>query len=253
MAGSRCQVSVLVMQGETGCRLADDSDDDGEWEDYRSLKPELFSGDGPIRIITLTDFPSRSSEDNLFWVDARGAWRDRACTRPLFAPAVAKKPARDAMADRVGRQRVESVEAVLREAVDEILGLKALHHEGFSWARKPDVVFRWANRRSHGGIHGITFGPARLAILPEEGGTFMEYAAFAGDPMIGHFRGTRKDCLRVLAAHEMAHWLQYNPAVTRPPGKYKEPHGSGFRKIYWILRDAMGLKANTAPPRKKAP
>lgn len=250
LAGTRCDVEVLAYDTPAGWSLREPPGGEGEFVDYRQVVAGDLPDEGAWMVVARVNFPSRPSEEREFWVNGDGAWRDRSCLRPLFTPAVARKPARDAMADRVGRQRVEAVEAALREAVDEILGLKALRREGFSWTKKPEVAFRWANRLSRGGVNGVIFGPARLALLPEESGTFREYAAFAGDPMIGSFRGTRKDCLRVLAAHEMAHWLQYDREVTRPPGRYKEPHGSGFRKIYWILRDAMGLKANMQPSMK---
>lgn len=247
MAGSRCAVEILVFDGPGGLVIgdgADDAGDDGQFIEYRHLPPAALHGPAPWFVLARVDYPSRPSEEREFWVNEHGAWLNRSCTSPLFLPARKKLSARAQMANEVGLSRVEEAESILTNAVREILSIKALRQEGFRWNGKPKIAFRWSNRLSRGGLHGVAFGPARLARSLDEGVVFREYAAFASDPMIGSFRGTRKDCLRVLAAHEMAHWLQYDRNVIRPPGNYKAPHGSGFRKIYWILRDAMGLKAN---------
>ena len=70
----------------------------------------------------------------------------------------------------------------------------------------------------------------------QEGAFFREYASFCDDPVIGSYVGLRKNVLRILAAHELAHWLQYSADVVRPEGRYQKPHGEGFRSTYRILR-----------------
>jgi hypothetical protein len=98
----------------------------------------------------------------------------------------------------------------------------------------------------------MNFALLAHAMKPETNALFKEYKAFADHPMIGNFCGSRDDGLRVLAAHEFAHWLQRSPRIKRPPGDYRKPHGAGFQKTYWLLRHHLGLRSQS-PAMEVAP
>lgn len=141
--------------------------------------------------------------------------------------------------DTLGLERVESSEAIIAETIDYLLKSPELRRNGLILEKRsvrPLVGFRWVHGLSRGGRAGVRFAMLGHASKPDAGAKFVEYARLASDPVMGSYEGTREGCLRILAAHELAHWLQHSSQVTRPRGSYRQPHGTGFQLIYWVLR-----------------
>ncbi len=158
-----------------------------------------------------------------------------------LAFSLSDKPLREDAIAKLGEGRVIEAEKVILDAVGLLLTAPVLKKNGFSWRRgvAPEIEFRWKAGTSRGGKRGLSFAMLRHAMKPEQGAVYKEYSRLNAFPGIGDFTGSRVDCLRVLAAHELAHWLQYEPKVRRPDWDFKPPHGEGFRRLYRILREAL--------------
>lgn len=94
-------------------------------------------------------------------------------------------------------------------------------------------------RQSYGGKKGISLALrhwVRDGVI-----AFPEYASFRGDPEIGRTVGDWQHVVRVLVAHEMAHWVQRSSAIVKPAGlDYLSSHGAGgFKEIYRFLRNKV--------------
>lgn len=142
-------------------------------------------------------------------------------------PAPRIKPLRNEEAETLVHATVKSLLASLRRS-------KEYHWNG----EQPPLVrisFSPARRLSRGGRDGLWFN---LAQWMREGElNFPEYAALSRDPRIGSIRGPWQTIVKVIVAHELAHWVQYSSDVTKPPGRdYARPHGIGFQEIYGFLR-----------------
>lgn len=136
-------------------------------------------------------------------------------------------------AERIVQETVERALDVLRQAPGYQL----------RFGSRPKVVIRWAtvDRVSHGRAGGISLAIARW-LKPGEV-RFKEYDSFKHDQEIGSFHGSWQDVVRVITAHEMAHWAQYSPDLVKSGPKliYRKPHGAGWMGIYRLLRVRLQL------------
>ena len=243
---SQVRVSIFDVDGHPSVNFLENGAKEAELdsEDYRLVHPDwLRPIEGRIELDVRVEHPSGDRYHSVF-LDHRGAWTDRECTKPVLKATPNRKSLRECAIDDLGLARIERAEQIVAETIDSLLASPELRKNGFKTRVKPVIVMRWTSGKSHGGQKGIRFALARHASKSDNGAIFKEYAAFADLPMIGSYQGSWEDCLRVLVAHETAHWLQYHPKVTRPAGQYRKPHGTGFQKTYWILRHILGLKAN---------
>lgn len=209
-------------------------------EDYRLVHPDWLLPVDNKACICLADLKGDARATQVF-LNGKGAWEDEGCTMPFFKRSAGKGSLRDAAIAKLGRGRVAESEKVIQDTVSQLLAAPALKKAGFSWRRGvvPEITFRWKAGTSRGGRRGLSFAMMRHAMKPEHGAIFKEYARLNDYPGIGDFTGSRTQCLRVLAAHELAHWLQYEPKVKRPEWDFRVTHGEGFRRTYRILREAL--------------
>lgn len=211
----------------------------GETEDYREVHPDwLRPVDGMLDLYIKVEHDRSDKYLNVFLHES-GAWLDKARTKPLFRTSVKKPPLRDQAIAKFGEARVVETEQVIESTVARLLAAPVLRKMDISTHARPKITFRWTTGKSHGGIRGLSFALWHHAAKPDTGARFAEYASFAHDLDIGSFIGTRQQCLSILAAHELAHWLQYAPNVKRPPLHWKPPHGEGFRVVYRTLRKVL--------------
>lgn len=212
-------------------------------EDYRLVHPDWLMTVDNKACICLTDQSedARTTPEMKVFLNGHGAWEDEGCTIPFFRRSAGKGTLRDAAIAKLGEGRVAESEGVIRDTVSQLLAMPALKKAGFSWHRGvvPEITFRWKAGTSRGGRRGLSFAMMRHAMKPVHGAIFKEYARLNDYPCIGDFTGSRTQCLRVLAAHELAHWLQYEPKVKRPEWDFRAMHGEGFRRTYRILREAL--------------
>lgn len=256
LARPRGEVLVDVFQtnGVPSVNLLDSTEnDDSYMEGYRLVNPDwLYPVDGVVLMSVKVEHGAHDRYERIY-LDERGAWRDEARTKPRFAATAPRVSLRAAAIARLGEARVIEAETLIAETIHALLSSGVLAANGFKVNRsRPAIRFRWSAGKSFGGRTGVRFALYAHAAKPEKDAFFREYAAFADQPMIGSFRGSRNDCLRVLAAHELAHWIQFSPKVKRPPGEYKKAHGTGFQKIYWILRSALGLRSSSTEDKAAA-
>jgi len=135
--------------------------------------------------------------------------------------------ARQKEADLLVRSTVKKLLTSLRRSKD--------YHWNGKNAPAIKVSFSPKRRLSRGGINGLSFALSRW--VRDGQLRFPEYAAFRSDPDIGETTGDWMHVVKVLAAHELAHWVQYSRDVVKPAGvDYRKPHGVGFREIYRFLR-----------------
>lgn len=146
---------------------------------------------------------------------------------------------RDRAIASLGAARVIEAENEITQAIERLLAAPRLKKAGFRFRAGPKVVLRWSRGKSHGGIRGVRFALLFHAGKPDFGATYKEYKRLNDFSGIGDFTGSRLECYRILAAHELAHWLQYEPTVKKPEGRYRPPHGDGFRMIYRLLREEL--------------
>ena len=116
------------------------------------------------------------------------------------------------------------------------------------------ISFNPRRRKSYGGTKGLRFALnhfVNLRVYGDDGikyepvsedyqVTLKEYTSFADSPDIGTISGNWRLIVRVLVAHELAHWIQYTKSVTKPADvDYRKPHGVGFQEIYYFLRSRV--------------
>lgn len=98
------------------------------------------------------------------------------------------------------------------------------------------IIVNCAGKASYGGARYIS-----IDVGCYRGGQryFSEYLRIIDDPTIGRatFK-TPEGALAALVAHEVAHHVQfkYGHQTRWLKGKWREPHGQGWRSIYRILR-----------------
>lgn len=115
-----------------------------------------------------------------------------------------------------------------------------------------NVNIKNRSQRSYGGKEGITIdvgilheGSRRRIWAEQEGNKegicFVEYKAYAKDPVIGNAYTTPQVYLLTTVAHEVAHHIQYRcgPHTRWLRNIYRKPHGEGFQAIYRILRSRV--------------
>lgn len=244
LAGPRGGVRVFVYAGKDGLTINDLQDGalrHDRLDDYRQVPPDWLSPvGGKLRVHLKAEYDRSTRYANVV-LNGQGAWEDEVCTIPFFRRVARKDTLRDQAISKLGEGRVIEAESVIRDTVARLLSASALKKAGFSWRRgvAPEVVFRWKTGMSRGGRGGLSFAVMGHAMKPEHNALFKEYARLNDFPGLGNYAGTRVGCYRVLAAHELAHWLQYDPRVRRPDWKFKEPHGEGFRMVYRILRQEL--------------
>lgn len=215
-----------------------------EYRDYRDLPREWVRPVDDLLVALVRQGLRTGGREQEVFLNRDGVWCDEGCAKPLFRPlrsAGAKKPTtrRHLAIEELGEAVVIEAEGVVAHTVERLLASPALKKAGFRAKGMPKMAFRWNHGLSYGGRSGLRFALLGHARKPEKNATFKEYVRLNDFPDIGDFTGTRIDCYRVLAAHELAHWLQYAPEVRRPDGHFKPPHGEGFRVIYRILRQEL--------------
>jgi hypothetical protein len=143
-----------------------------------------------------------------------------------------------AFQDPALKARQMEVEAIIQGTVKKLVTLlrrSKRFHADKKAAPRVRISFSRGRKSSRGGRRGVSFAVYRYSI--NDTCTLKEYAHFENDPEIGSYTGHWKDVLKVLVAHEVAHWAQYSSLVKREPGlDYSRSHGSGFREIYRYLR-----------------
>lgn len=144
-------------------------------------------------------------------------------------PEIRKKPAPE-----MHKEATELVHSTVKSLLTLMRRSKAIHWSGES-APRVRISFHPKRRISRGGLSGLSFGLNHWMRHGEL--TFSEYASYRQDPEIGAIKGPWQTIVKVIVAHELAHWAQYSGAVRRPSGPdYRKPHGDGFQDIYRFLR-----------------
>ncbi len=228
-------------------------DDDAEIVDYDYIADlmdshaALFEPDKKGRIgLDLVAYNKRGDwiADKSVYVSADGGtFLDEELSRPIkqsIAPDHRKKAIQS-----LGMEVVEGCEQFLRVTVAELLIHPSVAASGIvvTAGESPRVVCSWAPRRttSRGGFRGVSFA-MHSSWRQSQGSLYKEYASYAKDPVIGskeiHAPG---EWFRLIAAHELAHWMQRSPSVRVPHsfGGLRKGHGKGFRAIYRVLRLAL--------------
>lgn len=208
-------------------------------EDYREIHPDwLRPVEGKVELDIKVEH-SRSDKYLKVFLTENGAWKEAAGSIPLFPPAVKRLSLRDEALATFGEAMVVETEQFIEETVRRLLAAPELKKLGVSTRAQPKITHRWTAGKSRGGVKGLSFALWQHVMKPENGAVFKEYASFASDPEIGNFTGTRQQCLSILAAHELAHWVQYSPKVKRPEMRWRPPHGEGFRVVYRLFRKIL--------------
>ncbi len=228
-------------------------DDEAEVIDYAYIKDlveshaVLFEPDDKGRIgLDLVAYNKRGD-----WIDDKsmyvagdgGVFLDEDLRRP--ARQVVAPDHRESAIRSLGLEVVEGCEQFLKVTVAELLVHPSVAASGIvvKAGGSPRIICSWAPRRrmSRGGLQGLSF--AMLSTRHRScGSVYREYAQYAKDPVIGSKEiRAPGEWFRLVAAHELAHWMQHSPSVHVPLsfGSLDKPHGEGFRAIYRVLRLAL--------------
>lgn len=139
-----------------------------ESEDYSTVQPAwLRPVDGKVKL-DVAVYGGNGTEYVDVVLDERGAWKDDACTQPLFLRAASKGSLRDQAVVKLGEARVLETERIINETVTQLLGSKLLAKNGILRGRsKPTITFRWARGKSRGGRKGLSFAVLEHASKPD--------------------------------------------------------------------------------------